>query len=506
MITVMADRHQPVIVPTRSPDGTARSRKVPLSDVEGSTHIPAADVSDPQSDEWRSYPFELIPGDSEFAFPRAEAVHEHCQSDTWFIAGELTGTKSNRRFCFLTIFNKNRPGGSIVADFYTLALFDLDNGDYATYTDYDMPPKNMAPGAVHKLSASTEQLDIAFACSAGTAVWQTRRDETGQLAPYTYDLALVGTDRSGAAMDLRLGVSPTRAPVPVGASKYNGRFECMGQRETFSYFQTGMLMVGTLSWGDIHEEVRGTAGHIDRQWFPLYAGGGGTDGQQRAISHEWRTIHLDNGVDFVGWRQFDRNQRNTLRPFTGATVTYSEPGRSPECVEDIEVDTTSYVRWPESVRQLMRPPVAVRYMPDRHRLRSAALELELTGEPLVAVPAHALPVEYMEGPFRFVGTMRGQPVSGFGISERSIALYRDWELIDVLAVAAQNLEPRSDDLVSTIDALRPAVSAGRTDEATDYLENTILPLLDELQVDRGHELYQVAGALVAALSRDAAEQ
>ncbi|OOK78648.1 hypothetical protein BZL30_1928 [Mycobacterium kansasii] len=33
----------------------------------------------------------------------------------------------------------------MVADFYTLALFDLDTGEYGTYTDYDMPPASMAP-------------------------------------------------------------------------------------------------------------------------------------------------------------------------------------------------------------------------------------------------------------------------------------------------------------------------------------------------------------------------
>jgi hypothetical protein len=43
-----------------------------------------------------------------------------------------------------------------------------------------------------------------------------------------------------------------------------------------------------------------------------------------------------------------------------------------------------------------------------------------------AAPAHALPVEYMEGPFLFEGTVGGEPVRGFGISERSLALYRDW--------------------------------------------------------------------------------
>ena len=74
-------------------------------------------------------------------------------------------------------------------------------------------------------------------------------------------------------------------------------------------------------------------------------------------------------------------------------------------------------------------------MPDRHRLTSRKLDLDLTGEPLVAAPAHALPLEYMEGPYRYRGTLRGEPVSGFAFYERSLALYRDWELVDVLAVA-----------------------------------------------------------------------
>ena len=74
-------------------------------------------------------------------------------------------------------------------------------------------------------------------------------------------------------------------------------------------------------------------------------------------------------------------------------------------------------------------------MPDRHRLTSRKLDLDLTGEPLVPAPAHGLPLEYMEGPYRYHGTLRGEPVSGFAFYERSLALYRDWELDDVLAAA-----------------------------------------------------------------------
>lgn len=456
-------------------------------------------MADTTSQELR-YPFDLVPGDPEFTFPAAEGVHPHCQSDTWFLAGELTGTPSDagpgRRFAFLTIFNQNRPGGTLVADFHTMALFDLDHGTYGTFTDYDMPPKNMEPGTVHKMSAATGHLELSFESRAGRASWAARRDADGALVPFGYHVTLVGIDQSGAAMELRLEVSPSRAPVPVGASVHNGRFACLAQPETFSYFQTGMVMAGTLKWGNTTEVVSGAAGHVDRQWFPLPAGGGGTGGDPRAISYEWRTIHLDNGADVVAWRQFDRRDHNAPRPFTGATVAYGT-GRAPECVEDIEVRTESYVRWPESVRQLIRPPVAARWMPDRHTFTSKALDLELSGVPLVAAPAHALPVEYMEGPFLFEGTMRGEPVRGFGISERSLALYRDWELVEVLATMAEYRA--ADAIAALVETLRPMVVDGHRTEACDYLAGTVRPAVEALSTDAG-ELARIVDDLATALS------
>ena len=383
--------------------------------------------------DWRAYPFDLVPGDPQLTFPAAEGNHKDFESDTWFIAGQLTA-ESGRQFAFLTIFNKNRPGlGDIAADFYTFALFDLDNGTYGTYTDYDMPPANMQPGARPKMTFADDHLDLTYTDGAGTAVWRTCRDEQNRLLPYTYDVELVGTDQTGAAMRLNLHVTPSRAPVPLGAIAYNGKVECFGQPDTYSYFQTGMAMAGTLSWGQTVAAVRGDAGHVDRQWFPKVANAGGPGGDIRWRAHEWRTINLDNGVDLSIWRQFDRTDHNALQPFSGATT--SSPDTEPEYADDIEVTVDSYVRWPESIRTLVKPPAEARYMPDRHRLTSHQLELDLVGEPLVPAPAHALPLEYMEGPYRYRGTFRGKPVSGFAFYERSLALYRDWELADVLAAA-----------------------------------------------------------------------
>jgi hypothetical protein len=303
----------------------------------------------------------LVPGGDTMDFPGAEGEHVDQESDTWFIAGELTGA-TGRTFAFLTIFNKNRPGGTVVADFYTMSLFDCDTGEYGTFTDYDMPPKNMAPGAEPKMTMASGYLDIRYRSGAGPVVWTTCRDGHGELLPYTYAVSLRGTDQSGQSMALELAVTPTRAPVPVGADTCHGKITCFGQDDTYSYFQTAMAMSGTLSWGDITDTVSGTRGHVDRQWFPRYAGGGGTGGDPRARSHEWRTINLDNGVDMSIWRQFDRSNGNAPQPFTGATVSYPDPSTAAECAQDIEVTTLSYVRWPNEIRPLLKPLASALFM------------------------------------------------------------------------------------------------------------------------------------------------
>jgi predicted secreted hydrolase len=296
-------------------------------------------------------------------------------------------------------------------------------------------------------------------------------------------------------MELRLHLTPTRAPVPVGASLYNGKIIACIQDGTYSYFQTGTHMTGTLRWGDTDERVVGDSGHIDRQWFPRYAGGGGTGGDPRGQAHEWHTITLDNGVDLSVWRQFDRRIGNALVPFTGITASYAD-GTAPECVEDLEVVTTSYVRWPDEIRSLMRPPSKPRYLPERHTLRSAALELELTGEPLVRAPAHALPIEYLEGPYRYHGTMRGQPVTGTALYEATNAMYRDWELIGVLATQIAAGGADAEPLTAAIDQARAHISRGDNEATVEFLESQVRPLL------AGIELLEILDDLTNAVRND----
>src|SRR5580704_3749257 len=135
----------------------------------------------------------------------------------------------------------------------------------------------------------------------------------------------------------------------------------------------------------------------------------------------------------------------------------------------------------------LRPLAPNRFMSDRHRLQCASLQLDLTGEPMVPAPAHGLPIEYMEGPYRYRGTLRGEPVSGFAFYERSLALYRDWELIDVLAAAV-------DDGSDVLDQLRSLVAAGKRSEARKLLQDNLTTLPAD-----GRD---VAEALIEVLSAD----
>jgi hypothetical protein len=207
---------------------------------------------------------------------------------------------------------------------------------------------------------------------------------------------------------------------------------------------------------------------------------------------------LDNGVDLSIWRQFDRAGGNALQPFSGVTASYPDPAVAPECGEDVEVTVNSYVRWPNSIRPLLPPLSSARFMPDRHRLTCATLQLDLTGEPLVPAPAHALPIEYMEGPYRYRGTLRGEPVSGFGFYERSLALYRDWELIEVLGAVVDNLQPAEPQLVGLVDRLRPLLASGRRTEARELLQ-TAVPASPSA---RAVGCRDVSDALIEALSVD----
>ena len=108
--------------------------------------------------------------------------------------------------------------------------------------------------------------------------------------------------------------------------------------------------------------------------------------------------------------------------------------------------------------------------------------MDIVGEPLVPAPAHGLPIEYMEGPYRYHGTLAGEPVTAFAFNERSLALYRDWELLQVLESEADDPQLRA-----AVDEISELVAAGRRDEAVALAmkvrgaqQDTLTTILDDL--------------------------
>lgn len=455
---------------------------------------------------WKQYPYVLSPTDPELTFPAAEG-DQGAESNTYYVAGRLRGRASGGEWAFLVVFTFNDIRHRLRADFYTFALFDLRSGAYATYSEYDLPrPPRLRRG--YKLSVERGHLDVAFASACGTSRWTTRRDAGGTLLPFSYAIDLLGRDADGRRMALALDLDTHKPPLPVGGAEYAGVKTCMGQYGTHSYFQSDVRFRGTLEWGEVRDAVEGDAGWIDRQWTPRHLGVH-ADRRNSGYRHEWRQIHLDNGMEMSVWLHVDRHRTNRPIPFSGATAATAD-GRLLSTTE-FEIDRLSFVRDPGVVRPNTPLTRGAKYFADRYRLRIPAWQLDVFSEPLVSAPAHAFPIEYWSGPTRLQGIVAGEAVRGFGFNERTHCFVRDFELVDVLRGTLRHLPegactPASPgplalaNLAWEVDAF---LSHGGGDEARHHLRTRLRPHLEQVAEPHRAHLLQIADDLDEALRRGA---
>ncbi len=453
-------------------------------------------------ESWKAYPYALSPTDPELTFPAAEG-DQGAESNTFYVAGRLRGRESKREWAFLVIFTFNNVRQWLRADFYTLALFDLSSGAYGTFSEYDIPrPPRIRRG--YKLSVARGHLDVAFESAVGRSTWTTRRDANGELLPFAYHVSLAGRDAEGRAMQLDLDLDTFKPPMPVGGAEYAGVKTCMGQYGTHSYFQSDVRFRGTLAWGDVREEVDGDSGWIDRQWTPRYLGVH-SDRRNTGYRHEWRQIHLDNGVEMSVWLHFDRHRHNRVIPFSGATA--AGPEHQVMATTEFQIDRLSYVRDPGAVRPQYPLGTGPKYLADRFRLRVPAWQLDVFSEPLVSAPAHCLPIDYWSGPTRVRGIMGGRPVNGFGFNERTLIFTRDFELLDVLRDSLRHLPPAA----CPADIPGPLGLANLAWEVDGFLshrdragsrhhvQTRLRPLLERLDDSCRAHVLQIADDLVSVL-------
>jgi predicted secreted hydrolase len=441
------------------------------------------------------YPYKLVPADPRLDFPAAEGRQLDMDSDTWFLEGVLEGQESGRRFSFIVVYFVSRIYGVVPFNFYSLTFYDLDKADYGTFTQYD----------VTSMKASTGFLDLSVPVNGADASWTTTLDDAGNLVPFSYRIDLPGEDQQGRAMHLNAAVRMVNPPVAVGADTYNGLITVLKQANTYSYFQTGAVFDGTLTWGDHSEAVKGHLGHMDRQMFPQFSGvHNSRDG--RNLSHEWRTFFLDNGTDFSSWRQFDRTDKNSEYSYGGATTF--DPVQGARYAGDIVYENLSYVRTENHpIKPLVSPRANVLYFPNRHRLSSKSLGLELEADPIVNAPLLAFPVEYMHGPVRLSGTQAGQPVSGIGSFELTLHLYRDFELVTVLSDSVRHLPAEAllpsttpvEEMLKNIAEVKEAVTGGDHATARSLADGTVRAKLQTLAEPYRGNMLQILDDLVAVL-------
>lgn len=149
-------------------------------------------------------------------------------------------------------------------------MFDLGSGQYGTYTDYDLPVVDLLDRRLH---FSNDYLNLSFDSSAGEAIWSNDLNSSGLPSPFVYNVHLPGVDsQTNKAFSIDLTIDMQKEPVPFGADTLRGVFTFYAQKGTHTYFQTGPLMNGTVTFLDgTTESVVGTQGHIDRsQRFQKY--------------------------------------------------------------------------------------------------------------------------------------------------------------------------------------------------------------------------------------------
>jgi predicted secreted hydrolase len=452
--------------------------------------------------EWKRYPYVLAADDPQLTFPAAEG-DQGAESNTFYVAGRLRGRSSGREFAFLTVFTFNDIRHRLRADFYTLALFDLGSGAYGTYSEFDLP-RPFRIRRRYKLAVAPGHLEVSFDAAAGRSTWTTRRASDGSLDAFAYHVSLHGRDAEQRPMHVDLDIDTFKPPMAVGGAEYAGTKTCIGQYGTHSYFQSDLRFVGTLRWGEHSEAVDGDCGWIDRQWTPRHLGVH-NDSRSARYRHEWRQLHLDNGMAMSAWLNIDRPRHNRTIPFAGITLATAD-GRV-LCTTEYELERTSFVRDPERVRPSRPLTRGAKWMTDGYRLRVPAWELELTSTPLVPAPAHLFPIEYWSGPTRIEGTLGEQPLRGFGFHERTHVFARDFELVEVLRQTLRHLPPDSlpagspppltlANLAWEVDAF---LSHNGRAAAREFLRTRLQPHCERLAEPQRARVLQIISDLNAAL-------
>jgi hypothetical protein len=432
-------------------------------------------------------------GESKLILPPT-ANDQWAQSGIHSITGRLWGRESARQWAFLLLFWPARASPFGGADLQTLAFFDLNDGEYGTSTE-SRRRRKLRHGQPGPSLTSQGQFALSFQGSQGESTWHSDDGGEGKLVAPTSALHAVAVDTAFRVMRLDLEIDARKPLLPLGGDHQRSAKTSVGPQGARGSFQSGIRFSGKFEWGEEQEEVDGDGGWIaHRSASRVLRAHRGL--HEDRYSHEWRQIQLADGTEISVWMYFDRRRANRVIPPTVATAI--GPNGEVASTTEFHLERRSFAR------DLQR-----KYFSDGYRLYVPSWSLDLVSEPLVAAPAHELPIVYWNGPTRLAGTLDGVPVSGFGFDERTHALFRDFELVDVLRETLRRL-PATALAASDLDAGALADRAWEIDgflagddpqKAIRHLNSAVRPAVDALAEPHRSHILAIVDDTAEALLR-----
>ncbi len=455
------------------------------------------------SSDWKGYPYVPDWGDPAwFRFPDVDGYRDDLGMATYFVDGFLRGRTSGREYAFMTIVtDMHVVGKRLRASFYTFALYDRARRRYGTYTDYDFPAP-LRWRSRHKLEAARGHLALRYAAPAGPVRWENARDGDGALRPFAWSIELHGNDHHGDRMLLELDVDAVRPPAPLGGRALGGEMMFLGLPSTFSYFQSGLRMRGKVGWGEISEEVEGEVGWIDRQWA-VHDFSRHQDRKSARYRNEWRVMQFTNGWDMSCFHQYLRPARNAVVPWTGMSAQGPAPAFEIRATTRIDLDFPEFIRSPSVVRGREMLTDGPRWFPYRYHLRAPELGVDVTAEPWVDAPAHALPIEYWTGPVQITGRVFDAPATGVGFDERSRPWIHGFEIAEAVRRTARHLpdlEPETRQMLAYRAWETEALALRDREAARAHVSRHLVPLVSGIPAAARERLESMLQDLVTVLS------
>ncbi len=347
--------------------------------------------------DWKRYPYNNP--DSKIVFPVDEGSHAPVLGlEWWYVVihavGETTGDKYsilvthfNNRFRFFTVTNitqQTHKSGT------TLGILNSKHGS----------------------------LDIKHITQYGTDCMRSKKDSSGNLVPFEYEIETNHSD-----MHIKGELKSLKPPMIVGGDGYVP----IGSSGNSWYYSLSRLQAdAVLTYNGITERITGL-GWMDHQWGEFFVSPVELYGVFE--TYEWFCVQLDNGTEIMISNIFDRDYN---LPYGGkyGGIQYCDPDGN--TVPGLTSIFTRTGYWQD--------PASKNYMSMGWTLEAPAINLKLTLTPefknqMVDFPLNG---DFWEGSIHVNGTLDNVPVTGRAFGE----LIHRYE-IPVLSVSVDNYLKKS---------------------------------------------------------------